>query len=77
MHEETDTLLDTYGILKLSQEQYSKIGTNHLCYIQKENYGYHCITPNRQFFLDNYPQVVIEKGNIDDILTIIERGEKL
>ncbi len=77
MHEETDTLLDAYGVLKLSQDQYSKIGTERLSYVQKEKYGYHCLTTNRQFFLDNYPDFVIEKGNIDDILTIMERGQKV
>jgi ABC-2 type transport system ATP-binding protein len=77
MHEDTDTLLDTYGILKLNKEQFEKIGTKKMCYVQKETYGYHCLTKDRQFFMMNYPQVVIEKGNIDDILTIIERGEKI
>lgn len=77
LHEDTDALLDSYGILKLTEEQFQKLGTDHIDYMQKENYGYHCLTRQRQFFLDNYPQVVIEKGNIDDILMIIERGEKL
>ena len=77
LHEETDTLLDTYGILKLSVDQFNKVGTKHLSYVHKESYGYHCLTTNRQFFLDNYPDFVIEKGNIDDILTIIEKGQRL
>jgi ABC-2 type transport system ATP-binding protein len=77
LHEDTDTLLDSYGILKLNEEQYKKMDSKHLCYAKKESYGYDCLTKERQFYIDNYPQIVIEKGNIDDVLTIIEKGEKL
>lgn len=74
LHEDADTLLDGYGLLKLTEEQYTALNKKKLLYVQKENYGYHCMTNDRQFFMDNYPQFVIEKGNVDEVLTIIERG---
>lgn len=74
LHEDADTLLDKYGLLKLTQEQYEMVDKKKLLYVQKENYGYHCLAKDRQFFMDNYPQFVIEKGNVDEVLTIIERG---
>lgn len=75
LHEDTDTLLDSYGLLKLTEEQYSKMDKSNLFFIQKATYGYHCLTKEKQFFMDNYPQFVIEKGNVDEVLTIIEKGE--
>lgn len=77
LHEDTDTLLDTFGILKLTQEQYEQIKPEKLLYVQKERYGYHCLTKDRQFCQDNYPEIVVEKGSIDEILLIVEKGEKV
>ncbi len=77
LHEDADTLLDCYGLLKLTQEQYDQLDKAYLSYALKESYGYYCLTKERQFFLDNYPQFVIEKSNVDDILMIIEKGVAL
>ena len=42
----------------------------------KNDNGYDALTDNRQFYVDNYPDIVIEKGCIDNFLSIVERGEK-
>lgn len=77
LHEDTNVLMDNYGVLKLTMKQFEKIGKKHLFYTYKVGYGYECLTKDRQFFADNYPDIVIEKGNVDEVLTIIEKGEKV
>ena len=41
---------------------------------KKENFGYSCLTNQRQFYMENYPNIVIEKGNIDELIPIMIRG---
>ncbi len=76
-HEDTDVLLGEYGTLKLDEKQFEALDKTYLIYAKKESFGYQCLTKYKQFYLDNYPDVVVEKGNIDDVVTIIEKGDKL
>lgn len=75
-HDDTDVLLDQYGMLKLTSAQYDKIDRQYIRYIMKNENGYDALTDNRQFYVDNYPDIVIEKGCIDNFLSIVEKGEK-
>ncbi len=75
MHEETDVLLDDYGILKPTEEQYKELDKQHLLKVKKESLGYRCLTTERQFYVENFPDMVIEKGNIDEMILIMIRGE--
>ena len=76
LHEDTDVLLDDYAILKVDEQQYSSLDHQYILRYRKENYGYCCLTNQKQYYLDNYPSLVIEKGSIDDVITMMIRGEK-
>lgn len=71
MHEEMNALLDTYGILKVTEEQLEQIDVSSILCKKKESYGYRCLTNQKQFYLDNYPEIMIEKSNIDDVITLL------
>lgn len=43
----------------------------------KDTFGYRCLTDQKQFYQENYPGIVIEKGNIDELITIMIQGEKI
>lgn len=75
LHEETDRLLDNYGILKSTPEQYEKMDKSYIMKVKKEAFGYRCLTNERQFYLENYPEVVIEKGNLDEMILLMVRGQ--
>lgn len=75
LHEEVDTILDQYGILKADPKQYGILDRRYLLRVKKENYGYCCLTDQKRFYQENYPQVVTEKGSIDEVLTMMVRGE--
>ena len=40
---------------------------------KKESFGYSCLTNQRQFYQDNYSSVVIEKGSIDEVITMLAK----
>ncbi|MDD3338590.1 MAG: ABC transporter ATP-binding protein [Lachnospiraceae bacterium] len=77
LHEDMDTILDTYGILKVSEEQYKHLDTSLLLYRRKESFGYKCVTGQKEYYMENYPDLVVEKGSIDELVTIMEKGEAL
>lgn len=76
LYEETDVLLDSYGILKVTQEQYEGLDQEHILRSKKEEFGYSCMTDQRQFYQENYPQITVEKGNIDELIMMMVRGEE-
>lgn len=77
LHEDTDVLLSDYALIKLSAEQFEEIDKDYLLYYSKEAYGYDCLTKQKQFYHENYPQLVIERGTIDNIIKMIIRGTRL
>ena len=71
LHEETDVILDEYGVLKVTEEQYEKLDKNYLLCMKKENFGYTCLTAQKKFYVENFPEIAIEKAGIDQIITIM------
>lgn len=77
LHEDTDVLLSDYASLKVDQAQFDKLDKTYLISVLRENYGYRCLTAQKQFYLENYPDIIVEKGCIDDIIMLKVKGETL
>ncbi len=75
LHEDTDVLLSEYGTLKLTPQQYDSIDKQYLLKVRKESGCYWCLTNQAQYYIENAPECVIEKGAIDDVITLMIRGE--
>ena len=76
LHEDTDVLLSDYALLKMSEEQYAKVDRSYLLRVRKEPYGYRALCTHKQYYAENAPQIVIENGGIDDLITMMIRGEQ-
>lgn len=63
-----------YALLKVDEEEYSKLDRQYILRTKKESYGYSCLTNQKQYYVENYPQMAIEKGNIDEVITMMIRG---
>lgn len=74
LHEDTDVLLNEYGLLKVTKEQFDKLDRTYLLKTREERFGYSCLTKQRQFYQDNYPSVVIERGSIDEVITMMTQN---
>ena len=74
IHEETDVLLSEYGVLKLTKEQYETVDKAYILSSKEEKFGYLCLTNQKDFYMENYPEIAIEKGNIDDFIILMEKG---
>lgn len=77
LHEDTDVLLSGYAVIKVDEAAYSKLDKHYILRAKKESYGYSCLTNQKQYYMENYPKTVIENGNIDEVITMMIRGEKI
>lgn len=75
LHEDTDVLLSEYGVLKMTSEQLGQIDNSYLLKVKEEPFGYRALTKQKYFYQENYPQVAIEKGSIDEVITLMVSGK--
>ena len=71
LHEDTDVLLDRYGVLKLSREEFETIDRSHILWAKPVSYGYLCLTNEKHYYMENYPDMIIEKNTIDDVISLM------
>ncbi|MBP3569615.1 MAG: ABC transporter ATP-binding protein [Lachnospiraceae bacterium] len=76
LHEETNVLLDEFGVLKVTQEQYDKLDKAYVMSKKKEAFGYALLTREKRFYQENYPEIAIEKAGIDQIITLLISGTR-
>lgn len=76
MHEDTDVLLSEYALLKVDDQQFEQLDKAYILKYRKESYGYSCLTHQKQYYRENYPNIVLENSHIDDVMTMMIRGEK-
>lgn len=75
LREDTDILLDEYGLLKMTEEQYEQVEKEYLMAVKRTDFGYQALTKQRQFYMENYPEIVMEKTSVDEIILMIMGGK--
>lgn len=75
LHEETDVLLSDYALIKADERQYAALDKQYILRTRKESFGYSCLTDQKQYYMENYPRLAIEKGTIDGVITMMIRGD--
>ena len=71
-----DELLENYGIVKCSEEQFKKIDKKDYIKYKKNRYEYDILIENKYEFKKNYDISVIDKPSLEDIMLIYIKGEK-
>ncbi len=77
LHEDTDVLLSDYAVLKADERAFAALDKRYISYVKKESYGYSCLTAQRQYYLDNYADITVEKSTVDSIITMMIKGERI
>ena len=76
-HEDTDILLSDYALLKVTPQQYTNMDKRYILKYKKEIYGYNCLTKQKQYYLENEPNIAVENGTIDDVITMMSGGAEI
>ena len=64
-------------MVKVSDADYEKLDRRAILRVKKVSFGYSCLTDQRQFYLENYPDLAVEKGSVDEVISMMVRGEAL
>ena len=76
LHEAMDTILEKYAVLKVSEEQYQAVDKRYLLKEKKEVFGIACLTNEKQYYIENYPEIVVESGSLDQVILMLTGGER-
>lgn len=76
LHEDMDVILDNYAVMKVGDAEYEALEKEYLLRVKRESFGYSCLTNEKQFYMENYPRIVMERGSIDEVLLMMIGGEK-
>ena len=75
-HLPTDELLENYGIIKCSKEDFLKLDEKDYIKYKKEKYQYEVLTDNKNVIRKKYNITTIDKPSIEDIMLFYIKGEK-
>ena len=74
LHEEMDTILEKYAVLKVSEAQYQEVDKRYILKEKKESFGISCLTNEKQYYVENYPKIVVESGSLDQVILMLTGG---
>lgn len=71
-----DDLLENYGVVKCSEEDFKKIDKKDFIKYKKNRYEYEVLIENKSEFKKKYEMEVIDRATIEDIMLIYIKGEE-
>lgn len=71
LHEDTDQILSNYAVIKVDDATFEKLDQKYLLKTKKEAFGYCCLTNEKGYYVENYPNIIVENGNIDDLIIMM------
>ncbi|WP_026667251.1 ABC transporter ATP-binding protein [Butyrivibrio sp. AE2005] len=74
LHEDTDVLLGQYGVLKMSEKEFEELDKQYVTVSRKDSLSVTCLTNEKQYYIDNYPNIAVENSRIDDIIMLTLGG---
>ena len=72
----TDELLENYGIIKCSKEDFIRLDKKDYIAYKKEKYQYEVLTNDKSLIRSKYNIITIDKPSIEDIMLFYIKGEK-
>lgn len=75
LHETADALFEEYAVLKMTEESFAQLDKTYVLKSCRAPFGYTCLTDQRAFYQENAPHLAIEKAGLDELITLMIRGE--
>lgn len=76
LHKDRDELLEEYGILKCSLNEFSMIMPEDIMQYKKNKYGYEILIGDRNKLSKKYANFVIDKITLEELMVLMIKGEK-
>lgn len=71
-----DDILDSYGVLKCSKEEFTRLDSAELLRSRKNKFGCEALVHNRAEFKQRHPTLVVDPAGIDDIMVFYGRRKE-
>ena len=71
-----EELLEDYGIVKCSKEEFEKIDKKDFIQYKKSKYGYEVLVESRKIFSKKYAINTIDKITLEELMVLMIKGEK-
>lgn len=71
-----DDILDNYGILRCDEMQFSKMDAGDIITYRKNAYSYDVLTDSRRTMERKYPDIVLDKITLEELMVMMIKGEK-
>lgn len=69
-----DDLLENYGIVKCTEEQFKQIDKQDFIKFKKNKYGYDILVENKLEFKRKYDIEIVDRATIEDIMLLYSKG---
>ena len=76
LNKSRDDILDNYGILKCSLEEFSSIDKNDFVTFKKNKYSYDILVSDRNKVSKKYKNMVVDKITLEDLMVLMIKGDK-
>jgi len=76
LNEDKDEIINRYGILKCSLEEFDKIDSEDIINYKKTKYSYEILVKDKNKMEKKYKDYIIDKISLDELLLLITKGEK-
>ena len=76
LNEDKDEIINRYGILKCSLEEFNKIDSEDIINYKKTKYSYEILIKDKNKMEKKYKDYIIDKISLDELLLLITKGEK-
>ena len=72
-----DDILDNYGILKCSEEEFNKIDKKDCVAYKKNKYNYEILVSDKEKISKKYKNMVVDKITLEELMVIMIKGDKI
>lgn len=72
----TNELLENYGLIKCTKEDFDKLGPNDYITFKKEKYNIEVLVADKNYIKKKYKFLAIDKPTIDEIILLYCKGER-
>lgn len=76
LNKSRDDILDNYGILKCSLEEFSKIDKKDCVVYKKNKYNYDILVNDKEKMSKKYKNMVVDKITLEDLMVLMIKGDK-
>lgn len=76
LHESEESIANHYGTVQIPFELFEAIDATRISGHKKEMFGYACVTNDKDYFAQKYPELKVKSATIDDLIILLGGTEE-